>query len=215
MWENTAVSASRVLAELSEVGQLVEFGEMSGLKACSSVAELGVGPLGIGWGALVGGESVTVVDPLPRLEVRTGDRDLDDLCFKLQARSSYMQADATSALDLPSGTFDVVVCDNVVDHCQDPEGLLREAHRLTKTQGHLLFGVNVFSVVGLFKWRYIFRRLHANEPNVICHPHSFLEATVKSMLHRTGWDVGVFAGASGWHRAVGRSYRVRVLASPR
>lgn len=48
-----------------------------------------------------------------------------------------------SALPFPDRSFDVVLCDNVVDHAGDPQGIVREIARVLTPVGLLYFTVNV------------------------------------------------------------------------
>ncbi|MDQ4090297.1 MAG: class I SAM-dependent methyltransferase [Actinomycetota bacterium] len=48
-----------------------------------------------------------------------------------------------SALPFPDGSFDIVLCDNVVDHAHDPPGIVRETARVLAPGGVLYFTVNV------------------------------------------------------------------------
>ena len=153
------------------------------------------------------------MDPLPRLTVRTGDATVDAMAADLQARSRYVQADATQQLDT-LGEFDLVVCDNVIDHSQEPAAILREARRLVAPGGRLLFGVNVFSTLGIAKWRYVTRKLHPSATNVLCHPQSFVEPSLRAMVSACGWSVSAWSGASSLQRHAGKAYRVRLVASP-
>jgi SAM-dependent methyltransferase len=52
---------------------------------------------------------------------------------------------AASGEDLPflTASFDVVLCDNVIDHAEKPSKIVRELGRVLKPQGLLYFSVNV------------------------------------------------------------------------
>lgn len=215
VWQHTVSDAAEVLSEITETAELVHFGRSHGLGDCANVLELGVGPLGIGWSALTPATRAVGVDPLARLRIRTGDANLDRFAADLQARTDFLQADATAPLPLEEASFDLVVCDNVVDHTQDPRAILAEGRRLTRPTGQLLFTVNVFSAVGLMKWRHVTRRLRPQDTNVLCHPHSFVEGSLRGLLFRAGWHITVMDAPKGTrHRLMGHSYRVRAIARP-
>jgi SAM-dependent methyltransferase len=212
-WKGTVTSVAAVLSEIEEVTRLVEFGTTCGsIGTVGAVVELGVGPLGIGWSAIGDADRAVGVDPLPRLIVSTGDRVVDDFARSLQERTDYLQADATKPIPLDPGVFDLVVCDNVIDHTQDPEAILVESARLAKPGGTLLFGVNVFSALGLVKWRQVTRRLHAHDFNVICHPHSFREDHLPRLLAAAGWRIIYRSPTPIRQRIAGRVYRARLIA---
>lgn len=52
-------------------------------------------------------------------------------------------AGAGEQLPFPDGTFDVILCDNVVDHAHDPAAIVAEIDRLLVPGGLLYFAVNV------------------------------------------------------------------------
>lgn len=215
VWRRTVSDVGDVLAEIEETATLVRFGTLHGLDASASVLELGIGPLGIGWSALTSPKRAVGVDPLARLAISTGDDSVDQFVTDLQTRTDFLQADATTRLPLEEGSFDLVVCDNVVDHTQDPRAILAEGRRLVRSEGRLLFSVNVFSAIGLMKWRHVTRRLHPTDSNVLCHPHSFVEGALGRLLSDAGWQILVTDAPRGTlRRATGHSYRVRAIARP-
>ena len=52
----------------------------------------------------------------------------------LAGRAEFLCADATR-LPFPEGSFDVVIANDVLEHVPDPEGLLRESHRVLRRGG--------------------------------------------------------------------------------
>jgi SAM-dependent methyltransferase len=215
VWNRTVNDLSDLLDEIAETATLVRFGTQNGLGASANVLELGIGPLGIGWSAFTPTTRAVGVDSLARLMVNTSDDSVDRFFKELQGRTDFLQADATARLPIDDASFDLIVCENVVDHTQDPRAVLAEGRRLVKPDGRLLFGVNVFSVIGIMKWRQVTRRLQPRHPNVLCHPHSFLESDLDGLLSSAGWKTLVTDAPGGtMHRVAGRSYRVRAIARP-
>jgi SAM-dependent methyltransferase len=47
------------------------------------------------------------------------------------------------ALPFADASFDIVLCDNVIDHARDPIGIVREIVRVLRPGGHLFFTVNL------------------------------------------------------------------------
>lgn len=216
VWEHTASRPDNVLSEIAEVAGLVAFGAEHGLHTATDVIELGIGPLGIGWGALIRPSGRCIgVDPLPRLEVTSGVPEVDQLVTQLQGWTEFVQLDATRELPYEAGSFDLVVCDNVVDHTQDPAAILREAHRLLRAGGRLLFGVNVFSSLGIIKWRQVTTRLHPDDPNTLCHPHSFTVDEARELLRAAGFAIDAETVPGTRTRLIGRAFRYRALATRR
>jgi SAM-dependent methyltransferase len=215
VWRRTVNDVADVLAEIAETATLVRFGTLHGLGTSANVLELGIGPLGIGWSALTPTKRAVGVDPLARLAISTGHENIDRFVTDLQMRTDFLQADATTRLPLDEASFDLVVCDNVVDHTQDPRAILAEGRRLVRSDGRLLFSVNVFSAIGHIKWRHVTRRLHPRDSNVLCHPHSFVEGSLGRLLSDAGWQILLTDAPGGiMRRAAGHSYRVRAIARP-
>jgi SAM-dependent methyltransferase len=215
IWQQTVGDSADVLAEIAEAAALFRFGRNHGLAADAAVLELGIGPMGIGWAAFAAAGRAVGVDPLPQLAVATGDSEVDRFVAHLQGQAEFLQADATRQLPFDDGSFDLIVCDNVVDHAQDPRAILTEGRRIVRPDGRLLFGVNVFSTIGRLKWRHVTRRLHPREPNVLCHPHSFLEGDLGALLSSAGWKITTGDDHRRLRqRLIGGAYRVRVVATP-
>jgi len=215
IWQRTVSGAADVLTEIAEAAALVRFGKEHGLADEAAVVELGIGPMGIGWAAFASTTRAIGVDPLPRLTIATGDANVDRFVMDLQYRSEFLQGDATKKLPLDDASFDLIVCDNVVDHAEDPRAILAEGRRIVRSHGSLLFGVNVFSTIGRLKWRQVTCRLHPRDPNVLCHPHSFLSSDLGGLLSSAGWKILVSDDARGaWQRLTGCACRVRVIAQP-
>jgi SAM-dependent methyltransferase len=213
VWQHTVSDISDLLDEIAETATLVRFGTQHGLGTSANVLELGIGPLGIGWSSFTPTTRAVGVDSLTRLTVNTSDDSIDRFFKEMQGRTDFLQADATARLPMDDASFDLIVCENVVDHTQDPRAVLAEGRRLVRPGGHLLFGVNVFSIIGIMKWRHVTRRLHPRDSNVLCHPHSFLENDVVGLLSSAGWKTLVTDSPRGTlHRVVGHSYRVRAIA---
>jgi ubiquinone/menaquinone biosynthesis C-methylase UbiE len=71
-----------------------------------------------------------------------------------------------NALDYPDGTFDVVVCHQVLQHVQDPVGILKEMKRVAKVGGIVAvresdYGSFVWypDVDGMEDWRSLYRKV--------------------------------------------------------
>ncbi len=60
----------------------------------------------------------------------------------LHSRATTLAAPGEE-LPFPDAAFDVVLCDNVVDHAKEPQGILKEIARVTRPGGLLYFEVNV------------------------------------------------------------------------
>lgn len=63
--------------------------------------------------------------------------------FSQWQKSAATVAAVGESLPFPDRTFDVVLCDNVVDHAESPAQIVRELVRILKPGGLLYFTVNV------------------------------------------------------------------------
>lgn len=113
-----------------------------------------------------GRELVAAAGPMPKgariLEVGAGSRGVifywdtsalcvgvDPLAVEYAGLCSVWQrrirtcAAAGEALPFSSAAFDLVICDNVIDHAEDPAAIVVELGRVLKPGGVLYFSVNV------------------------------------------------------------------------
>jgi SAM-dependent methyltransferase len=212
-WRGASADRTSLLMKLAQTAELIPWVDSD--VTSGSVLELGIGPLGIGLGSLLGAAHVVGVDTLPLMTPQTGHASLDRFLLELQHATQYHQADVTTELPFPASSFDLVVSDNVIDHTQDPEAVLREARRLVKPGGTLILGVNVFSVIGLYRRRYITAARHPHRSDVVSHHHSFTPAQIDKLLTACGWlseatsSVGLPSGLFG------RIHLYRVRATTR
>jgi len=63
--------------------------------------------------------------------------------FPVWQRRAAMCAASGDALPFESAAFDVVLCENVIDHAEKPAGIVAELSRVLKPNGLLYFSVNV------------------------------------------------------------------------
>jgi SAM-dependent methyltransferase len=215
-WVNSiSVSPVRLLSALTSAASLYGFMQEHGI-TYHRVAEIGVGPLGLGWSAAFGQGSpddLVAIDPLPRIEPSTGIAELDEFVSRLQQRVTYVQGRAEDRM-LPGGSFDLVVCDNVIDHTERPEDVIAECRRLITDNGSLVFGVNVFSLAGYQKWVRYSRPRNPKESNTILHPHSYTERIAAQLVADNGWRVVARQTGSLLQRVIGHSYNYRLIARP-
>lgn len=213
--ESISVSPGRLFSALASAAALNEFIHLHGVTYRRSV-EVGIGPLGLGWSAMFGDGSpddLVALDPLPLIEPSTGIAELDEFIFRRRQRVTYVQGRAEDGL-LSGGSFDLVVCDNVIDHTERPGDVLAECRRLVTERGSLVFGLNVFSVIGYQKWVRYSRRMHPHESNVVLHPHSYTERTADALVTRSGWRVIARQSGSSVQRVIGHSYSYHLIAKP-
>lgn len=192
IWERTSKNSLNIMEELIEAGELQKF-VISKIPKFSShnkkILEIGVGPLGIGWVGLFGmGDQNIGIEPLPILIPKVEMSELNNFVESLQKRVKILNIKGE---DIPfrSNSFDIVVCNNVLDHVQDYISVLKEVYRVMKKGGLFLFSVNVFSIAGYIKWNYYQRKFYFDSPNVLCHPHSFKFSDIKSILVKQSFKI--------------------------
>lgn len=213
--DSISVSPLRLFNALASAAELDELLRSCGITYRRSV-EVGIGPLGLGWSSLFGKgspEDLIGFDPLPRIDSSTGIPALDEFVSRMQQRVTYVQGRAEDGI-LPSGSFDMVVCNNVIDHTERPDEVLAECRRLVTEHGSLAFGVNVFSTIGYQKWVRYSRRVHPHQSNTVLHPHSYTERTADQLVAGNGWRVVVRQAGSPLRRVIGHSYSYHLIAKP-
>ncbi|WP_437966172.1 class I SAM-dependent methyltransferase [Sorangium sp. So ce260] len=102
------------------------------------VIHLGCGPLWFGKVATVplDGKTIYAVDP-------------DEEALARNPASQHICAFGES-IPLPDGSADVIAADHLVEHLENPEAVLREAHRLLRPGGRFVFTApNLLSYSGL------------------------------------------------------------------
>ena len=96
----------------------------------------------------------------------------------------------TLELPFPRGSFDVVLCGDLIEHLRDPEALLRRMRPLLKPDGLLVLTTpnvaNWAIRLGLLfgRWRYTERGILDRT-----HTHLFTRSTLAETLERAGYRV--------------------------
>jgi ubiquinone/menaquinone biosynthesis C-methylase UbiE len=83
------------------------------------------------------------------------------------------------AIPFAADVFDLMICNNVLDHMLHPEELLREVRRTLKSDGIFYLSVDVYSTD-----TYLQRKKREANGEVIdpCHPHTFTVETLREMV---------------------------------
>ncbi len=165
--------------------------------------------VGCGEGVLLGafGAKARVVGvDLSRVSLQT--------CRAAHPTRPVLQADGTRGLPFRSGTFDLVLCTEVLEHVPDPPRLLAELWRVCTTTGEVILTVpierpklivkSVLRRTPLFGWLF-----PGIEPGFSdWHLHDFDGKTLLLMLHRW-FEVTSSRRVWGLHRCL----RLRPVAS--
>lgn len=95
----------------------------------------------------------------------------------------YQQAKA-ERLPFADHRFDLVICDNVLDHCEDVSAALREMRRVLTADGKIYLRVNRYTA-----WGKLIRLLAEALQIDPGHPHTFTAGSMKKYFHRCGLRV--------------------------
>jgi 2-polyprenyl-3-methyl-5-hydroxy-6-metoxy-1,4-benzoquinol methylase len=78
--------------------------------------------------------------------------DYDRSAF-LYRDGRFVQANLNEKLPFESGTFDAVVCKQVVEHLENPSHLIRESYRVLRSKGSVMISTpNIASLAGRFQF---------------------------------------------------------------
>ena len=125
----TDVMAAMKLKSERVRGVLEKYGPIS---SAASVIEVGSGSNGLIF--FFGNEKAVGVDPLA-VDYR--------LLFPAWQKRVQTVAAFGEQLPFADESFDIVLCDNVVDHAENPGGIVRELVRILRRSGLLYFTVNI------------------------------------------------------------------------
>lgn len=101
------------------------------------------------------------IDPLPLSELCCGE-SLRSVIRDLREPVQF-QVSQDERTPFPDASFDLVLCCNVLDHVQDPGIVLSEVCRVLRPAGFFYLFVDVFSVVGIVKWKFWTQRKSKDE----------------------------------------------------
>ncbi|MBZ0179174.1 MAG: class I SAM-dependent methyltransferase [Melioribacteraceae bacterium] len=81
---------------------------------------------------------------------------------------------AGEAIPINDNYFDLVIMDNVLDHCIDPSKVMKEVSRVLKPKGFLYFKQNTYHLWGIFV-RFLMEKMVIDKG----HPHTFSKSDLK------------------------------------
>ena len=90
------------------------------------------------------------------------------------------------ALPYPSRDFDLVILDNVLDHCEDPLTVLNEIDRVLRPGGVIFFRQNVYHL-----WGRSIRWIMELAPIDRGHPHTFGKGQLLKEFEGREWEARV------------------------
>lgn len=145
-------------------------------KKSERILEIGSGPVGI-ISFLKYGERYAV-DPLEDFYKTNAA-----LCELRDSKVSYIKGTG-ECLPFDDDYFYLVIIDNVLDHVQNPRGVLDEIYRVLSSKGKLYLAVNVHTIWGgllhsLLAWLKIDKG----------HPHTFTVGGIKGFIRERGFSI--------------------------
>jgi SAM-dependent methyltransferase len=155
-WMRRRLEKLGVFLGLPSVGQAGDIDEWC---VGRSVVEIGAGPYPAVAAARRGWKRCVAVDPIARGYVEDG------LVPESCGHVVYIEAPG-ERIPLSSGSADLVVCENCLDHVTDPASVIREIERLLAPGGHL----------------WIFVDLSEHQDHM--HPHPMSEEKMRKLLGR-------------------------------
>jgi len=179
------------------------------LNNTSSILEVGSGALGLV--SHLKGSTRVAIDPLDEY-YRTIP------AFK-EARDTGVEYRTQKGEDIddPDDTFDLVIMDNVLDHCEDPWKVLLQVQRVLKPGGVLYFRQNTFTRWGKFV-RSVLELFKVDKG----HPYTFTKDQIANWLQELSFTTRSYTD-NGYLRAWGsdltsgklKSIARAILLSPR
>lgn len=80
--------------------------------------------------------------------------------------------------------FDLIIMDNVLDHCENPDQVLLEMHRVLKSEGIVFFRQNTYHL-----WGKLIRELMELLKIDKGHPHTFIKDSLKKKLYKNNFQI--------------------------
>lgn len=149
--------------------------------------EIGIGPLCLGVVSLLEPAEkweITGIDPLPRMALPKLPSHLEAFFSELYKKNmTYVQTPAEEFTN-PVNAFNLVICDNVLEHTYNPHAIINNIYNLLIPGGFLVLRENTLS--HLSKWRKkIFRKKYHDE----AHPVSYTFQELINVINGNHYDI--------------------------
>ena len=147
----------------------------------------------------IGSGAAGILTHLSESNYRHAVDPLEDFYASIERFSAFRDpgvqyhAGAGEKLDFPADHFDLVIMDNVLDHCADPEQVLLEMHRVLKPDGTAYFRQNTYHF-----WGRLVRGLMECFQIDRGHPHTFSKRYLRRRFTRLGLTVRRFERGGYW-----------------
>lgn len=175
------------------------------LKASTRRAlEVGCGPLGVGIIAFLSEIPLRfAMDPL-QLTRMDANETLAHYIDLRRESVAHLRA-CGEEIPIASGTLDLVICCNVIDHTSQPNSILGEICRILRPGGQFFFDVDTFSLLGLVKWHTWTKFRHKGETLVKAHPYRMVESVIQRKISEHGFALKKLAGHTGLSACIGKA----------
>lgn len=153
---------------------LSRFGVNANYFSARKVLEVGCGPQGFSASLVQLAEKQptthVIIDPLL-------DKYQNFEAFSLFGKETIKIACMGENIPVPSAFFDIVICQNVLDHVNEPSAVINEIHRTLRKGGGALISVHILSPC-LRPFEMVLKKLDKN------HPHHFTHEQVLSLFSK-------------------------------
>lgn len=108
-------------------------------------------------------------------------------------------------LPFEDNLFDLIIIDNVLDHCEEPKKVLAEMNRVMKKNGKIYFRQNTYHAWGKFVRKLIeFFKIDRG------HPHTFTKSELKKLFSKNCFEI-LHTQRNGYYRTWIKEFKSRRL----
>lgn len=108
--------------------------------------------------------------------------------------------------------FDLIIIDNVLDHCEKPNKVLQEMHRVLKLGGIIFFRQNTYHFWGKMV-REIMEKFNIDKG----HPHTFMKITLKKMFDKNNFKILSYSRSGyfkKWKKEISSTRKTDIIKEP-
>ncbi len=163
---------------------LLELKPIIEINQSTSILEIGCGPAGIS--TYIDSNFKHAIDPLNDFF-----ESIESFQKQRDTRTKYLKAKGEN-LPYEQETFDLVIMDNVLDHCEDPQKVMNETFRVMKMGSVLYFQQNVYTLWGK-ALRLGMEKFEIDKG----HPFTFTKKDISLLLDRAGFEV-LYSSSRGY-----------------
>ena len=149
--------------------------------------DVGCGGLGLGLLWLINTNLSFGLDPLEVKKSQFNCTLLDVFVNSVQNKTSYLKIGAEN-MPFEINYFDLIICNNVLDHVNNPYAILKEIKRILTKDGLFAFSVDTHSVRTLMQKRLI-KLFNPNYGSLPGHPYEWTEKKMGEILISFGFKV--------------------------